>query len=135
LKLPKTTNNPFFPDHEPTRAWFHITKNEPQLTEQGSFFIRLSIPCLWDRLWEHPFQDDLKSHRMAATTASVEEIAIALPHSILELNCMRVVLTLKCHLERFEVDSVTLLSVALRLVDLTDHPIIHLAKSPSMVKL
>jgi hypothetical protein len=77
------------------------------------------------RLGYHIFQDHLKSHGVAAAPACLEEGTIAVPLSILEMNVMGIVLTLESNHERFEADAIALHGVALRFVDLTDHPIIH----------
>src|SRR3990172_5487408 len=86
----------------------------------GSDFSQLN-----NRLGYHLFQDHLKSHGVAAAPTGSEEGTVAVPLSILEMNVMGIVFTLEGNHERFEMDAIALHCIALRFVNLSDHPIIH----------
>jgi hypothetical protein len=83
----------------------------------------LNLFC--DRLWDHPFQDNFEGDRMAAAAATGKKVAVALPDTILEVNGVGIIITIKRHRERFKVDSVAFFSITLGLRDLTDQSIIH----------
>src|SRR5690606_684644 len=86
---------------------------------------RRKLPAGHGRLRQHIFQDALESHRVAAHTTRFEEAAIAGPLIILKGDGVGVVLTLNGYGKRGELDAVALFSVAFRLLDLANHPIIH----------
>jgi hypothetical protein len=62
---------------------------------------------------------------MTASTPVLEEITITFPFVIREMNGVIVVFSVKGNGELTEVDTVSLMSVALGLFDLTDHARIH----------
>jgi hypothetical protein len=76
-------------------------------------------------LGDHPFQDHLQRHRVTASTAVLEEIAITFPLILAVVDGMIVVLSVKGNGELTKVDTVSLLCVAFGLLDLTDHARIH----------
>ena len=67
---------------------------------------------------------------MAAPSAAFKKVAVALPFAILEVNGVRIIITINSHRERFKVDSVAFLSITLGLRDLTDQSIIHFILLP-----
>ena len=71
---------------------------------------------------KHPLENPLQGHGMAAHTASQEEVTIAFPLTHRELDRVRVVLPVKGRPKCLKADALTLLRVALRLLDLADHP-------------
>lgn len=62
---------------------------------------------------------------MTAYSPCLEEIAVALPASLVEANDMRTVLPVKRYRELIEADAVTLLCISLGFLDLTDHAVVH----------
>ena len=57
---------------------------------------------------------------MAATAAALEEIAVALPGSILVMNSVRIIISEESYRKRFYPNTIALFSIALRFLYLTD---------------
>ena len=100
-----------------------------RLRDGLAFQLAANLFCDW--FWDHPFQDNLQGHGVAAASAADKKVAVALPVTILEVNGVGIIITIKSHRERFKVDSVAFLSVTLGLRDLTDQSIIHFFTSLS----
>lgn len=73
----------------------------------------------------HPLENCLQRHGVHATTTGLKKFAIAFPRAILINHFVRIVISFDSHLERMELEPLTLLGVALGFFDLTDHAVIH----------
>jgi hypothetical protein len=62
---------------------------------------------------------------MGATLVGKEELAIALEDSIIECYVVRVVVAIEGKLKLLELKTMPFFSIALRFLNLADHPIVH----------
>jgi len=72
---------------------------------------------------------------MAAYSSRSEKITVTIPDAMVVGYDMGVVFTLEGNFKRIETDPVPFLSVYLRLLDLTDHSIIHCTLLDTVVRL
>ena len=92
--------------------------------EEGSGGTR--APCGSSNGGEHHFvQDDLKRHRVTATAADQEELTIAMPLAIIQLDHVRVVGAVEAGGQGLDGDAVALLGIQFGFFIFTDHPTVH----------
>ncbi len=82
---------------------------------------RLTLP----RAAEHVLKQVLEGHGVAAALAEEEELTIALEDTVVELYLMTVVIATERDAELLEAEAFALLGVALGLLNLADHAVIH----------
>src|SRR5258708_35905421 len=75
--------------------------------------------------WNHALKHFFERHSMAAYGVRMEEVAIARPSLTVKFDSMIAVLAFEGDCEVVEVHPGTLFCVALCLLDLADHPVIH----------
>jgi len=94
---------------------FSLKLKKVQANERSSFH----------DLWEHFFKDYFECHCVAATASGLEEITVTLPVTLLEMDNMRIIGSIKGDSKGFNADSVTFFSISLGFFNLSDHSIIH----------
>jgi len=67
---------------------------------------------------------------MAAYAPRMEEVAVAMPAAFLKIDGVWIVVTVERYRKLLKVDAVTFLSIALRLLDLANHPMVHFSEPP-----
>jgi hypothetical protein len=86
---------------------------------------------LWNRRgFDHAFKDHLKSHGVAASSASLEKGAIAFPMTVIIFYGMGVIRPIKGYRKIAKVNPVPFFSVLFGLLNFANHARIHCLSTP-----
>src|SRR5579859_382188 len=77
------------------------------------------------RLGQHLVEQMLQGHGVAAALAHQKEFAIAVEDTVLKAYLVIVVFATERDVEPLKTKSLALLRIALRLLDFSDHPVVH----------
>lgn len=83
--------------------------------------------CLrFNRLWNHPPQQNFKSHGVGAAMMRHEEFAVTSIDTVLKRYVMIVIITVKCNVKFVEEEAVPLLSIPFCFFSFSYHSVVHL---------
>jgi hypothetical protein len=98
-------------------------KTARHLEMAGSWLFDCSLGFHGSR--NHLLEDDLERHRVTAALMGKEELAVALKLAFVVVNLMTVIVSMESKVEPVEMKTLGLFGVALGLLSLADHAIIH----------
>jgi len=79
-----------------------------------------------DRFWNHPLQQDLKSHGVGTAVMRHKKFAVTIVYTVFERYMMVVIIAMKGHIEFVEEEAILLFSVPFCLLPFADHSVVHL---------
>jgi hypothetical protein len=91
---------------------------------EGSLRIQLSLGR-FSCLGKHILEQDFEGHRVAATLMSKEELTVTGESTLIKLNAVFVVISVKSQVKLVEVEPFWIFCVSLGLFPFADHSVVH----------